>query len=230
MTNKKHYFTQVNEDAIIEYIKSKDSVIRTDLYVRLIEPVFSEMVNKIIFTYKFTNLPDINSLREECKIWLVTILDKFEPQKGYKAFSYFSVITKNWFIHEVKKTADRFKREKDFINQNSHKTSYDCDDSEGDKKYLESRENKEFWELLKMEMLDWDCELEDECCDSERKVLNAIQILLEHIEEVEIFNKKAFYLYLRELTGFSTKQIVTHLNHLRKKYKEFKKDWDDGEI
>jgi DNA-directed RNA polymerase specialized sigma subunit len=61
------------------------------------------MVDKIVFTYKFTTLPNIDSLRDECKIWLITILDKYDVNKGSKAFSYFSVITKNWFIHKVKK-------------------------------------------------------------------------------------------------------------------------------
>ena len=61
------------------------------------------MVDKIVYTYKFTTLPNIDELRDECKIWLTTILDKFDPSKGSKAFSYFSVITKNWFIHKVKK-------------------------------------------------------------------------------------------------------------------------------
>jgi hypothetical protein len=49
-------------------------------------------------------------------------------------------------------------------------------------------------------------------------------------EDIEIFNKKAVYLYLRELTGLNTKQIVTQLNKMRAKYRDFKHDWDDGKI
>ena len=71
------------------------------------------MVDKIVFTYKFTNLPNCDYLRDECKIWLVTILDKYDPNKGSKAFSYFSVITKNWFIHKVKQQQKKNKRELD---------------------------------------------------------------------------------------------------------------------
>jgi hypothetical protein len=70
-----------------------------------------EMVNKIIFTYRFTSLPNIDFLRDDCKVWLTTILDKYDPNKGSKAFSYFSVVTKNWFIHKVKKNASRSKKE-----------------------------------------------------------------------------------------------------------------------
>ena len=104
---KNHYFTQEHEDAIIRYAKSSCQRERTDLYIQYIRPAFNEMVDKIVFTYKFTNLPNCDSLRDECKIWLMTILDKYDPSKGSKAFSYFSVITKNWFIHKVKKQQNR---------------------------------------------------------------------------------------------------------------------------
>ena len=94
----KPYFTQVHEDAIVAYTNTDDIKKRTELYVKYIGPVFDEMVDKIVYTYKFTNLPNIDSLRDECKIWLITVLGKYDPNKGSKAFSYFSVITKNWFI------------------------------------------------------------------------------------------------------------------------------------
>jgi hypothetical protein len=45
-------------------------------------------------------------------------------------------------------------------------------------------------------------------------------------EDIEIFNKKAIYVYLREISGLSSKQIVQHLVKLRERYAEFKTDWD----
>ena len=69
------------------------------------------MVDKIVYSYHFTSLANIDDLRSECKAWLITILDKFDPAKGSKAFSYFSVVTKNWFIHKVKKQTKRCQRE-----------------------------------------------------------------------------------------------------------------------
>ena len=66
--------------------------------------------------------------------------------------------------------------------------------------------------------------------DSEKKVYEAIKILLSSIDEIEIFNKKAIYLYLREITGMNTKQVVSQLNKIRKKYRLFKTDWDNGKI
>jgi hypothetical protein len=61
---------------------------------------------------------------------------------------------------------------------------------------------------------------------NERKVLEAVKVLFENSEDIEIFNKKAIYLYLREITGLNTKQVVNNLNKLRVRYRDFKKQWD----
>ena len=65
---------------------------------------------------------------------------------------------------------------------------------------------------------------------NEKKVLYAVQMLLDEADNIEIFNKKAVYLYLREITGMNTKQIVTQLNKFRKKYKLFRDDWYNAKI
>ena len=70
----------------------------------------------------------------------------------------------------------------------------------------------------------------DQIKDNEKKVLEAIKILLESPDDIEIFNKKAIYLYMREITGLNTKQIVNSLNKMRKKYRIFKVKWDRGDL
>ena len=67
--SKRQYFTQVHEDAIVQYTNSEDIKERTELYINFIGPAFNEMVDKIVYTYKFTTLPNVDSLKEECKIW-----------------------------------------------------------------------------------------------------------------------------------------------------------------
>tara|TARA_R110002074_G_scaffold358803_1_gene531187 strand:+ start:68 stop:751 length:684 start_codon:yes stop_codon:yes gene_type:complete len=221
---KNHYFTKEHEQAIIDYANTRDVRVRTELYIKYIEPAFSEMVDKVVFTYKFTTLPNIDALRDECKVWLTTILDKYDPNKGSKAFSYFSVITKNWFIHRVKKTNTRIKREAAF------------EDITGDieQKYLASynpydrkREEAEFWNFLWGEIETWDTGTLKE---NEKKVLEAVKILLSSPDDIEIFNKKAIYLYIREITGLNTKQVVNNLNKMRVKYRLFKIKWNRGDI
>ena len=66
--------------------------------------------------------------------------------------------------------------------------------------------------------------------DDERKVLEAIKILFDSVDEIEIFNKKAIYLYMREITGLNTKQIVNNLNRIRQRYRTFKTEWEKGSI
>ena len=222
--NKNYYFTSDHEDAIIKYTNTDCIRIRTELYVKWIEPAFSEMVDKIVFTYKFTNLPNCDVLRDECKIWLMTILDKYDPNKGSKAFSYFSVITKNWFIHKVKRQQKQRRREVDYDNIPKKFEEEFLSTTES---YVTNREEEEFWTSFYGELKSWDSSTMKE---NDLKVYQAINILFESKDDIEIFNKKAIYLYLREITGLNTKQIVNSLKKFKKKYYSFKQDWQNGEL
>jgi len=222
---KRLYFTQVHEDAIVEYCQEATTYKRRcELYEDLIQPAFNEMVDKIVFTYRFTTLPNVEDLRDECKVWLTTILAKYDPNRGSKAFSYFSVVTKNWFIYQVKKTSKRAKREVDFNDVG--KEVFDALE-DGAKLAPNVIEEREFWENFYKEIDSWDS---NSMADNELLVYNAIRELFSSADQIDILNKKAIYLYLRELTGLTTKQIVSQLNKMRKKYKVFKKNWDEGKI
>jgi hypothetical protein len=182
------------------------------------------MVDKIVFTYRFTSLPNIDELRQDCKVWLTTILAKYDPNRGSKAFSYFSVITKNWFIHQVKKTTKRARREVDYekagkeINQTLQSSNNPIVED-----YIE----KEFWKHFYTELESWDS---SRMSENELLVYNAIRQLFASVEDLDLLNKKAIYLYLREITGLNTKQIVSQLNKMRKRYRSFRKNWDNGKI
>ena len=225
---KNHYFTKVHENAILAYAASDSNKEKTKLYIEFIQPAFSELVDKITYTYKFTNLPNVDSLRDDCKIWLTTILSKYDPNRGSKAFSYFSVITKNWFIHKVKKVNSQ--RRKEVLLEDISK-ELEQEYVSTTNKYESERENKEFWEFLLKEINDWRV-LEEETTGKPNEiiVLKAIQELLKDPKEIEILNKKAIYLYLRELTGFKTKQIAVCLKKFRIKYRKFRSEWDEGKI
>jgi len=220
---KRLYFTKVHEEAIIQYTLTRDRFEKDRLYGTLIQPAFSELVDKIIYTYKFNSLPNIEVLADECKIWLTTILDKFDPEKGHKAFSYFSVITKNWFIQKVKKNTKRLQREvrcddvyhevenEQFVTKNH---------------YEDDRAQREFWAALTSEIDGWK---QMPLKENEQKTILAIEDLMNSIEDIEIFNKKAIYLYLREISGLNTKQLVASLSNIKKRYREFKHEWINGD-
>ena len=130
-----------------------------------------------MFTYKFTTLPNIDSLRDECKVWLITILE----------LKYVSISNP----------------------------------------YSKDREREEFKIFLMKEIESWE---HDKMKENEEKVLNAIKILFDSADDIEIFNKKAIYLYLREITGLNTKQVVNNLNRMKGRYKIFREKWDEGEL
>ena len=60
--------------------------------------------------------------------------------------------------------------------------------------------------------------------------MQAIKILFESVDDIEIFKKKAIYLYIRENTGLNKKQVVRSLNKIKIKYRTFKVDWEDGKF
>lgn len=218
---KNQYFTKIHEEAIIKYALSEDKQEKSVLYVTLIQPSFNEMVDKIVFTYKFTSLPNIEDLKEDCKIWLTTILDKYDVSKGSKAFSYFSVITKNWFIHKVKKNSSGKEVALEDISQEFEEDNlFILND------YENSRDKSEFWYALWYEMDIWSKNIKK---NNEKIVYDAIRQLITKKEELEIFNKKAIYLYIREITGLNTKQIVSSLNKFKVNYFKFSKIWNSGE-
>ena len=221
---KNLYFTKVHEDAIVKYANTEDRALRSLLYIEYIQPAFDQMVDKIVYTYRFTTLPNIDYLKDDCKVWLTTILNKYDPNKGSKAFSYFSVVTKNWFIHKVKKTQKRNRTEV-FLEDMLEKAGEELESEEAT--YIDEREEAEFWASLNGEISTWDSFMLKE---NEKKVLMAVRIVLDSADEIEIFNKKAIYLYLREITGLNTKQVVNNLKKLRKRYKAFREKWENGEI
>jgi len=91
----------------------------------------------------------------------------------------------------------------------------------------DKREHAEFFLYLNGQLDNW---LEEADRPNDIKLLKAIKMLFEHSEQIEIFNKKAIYLYMREITDLNTKQIASSLSRFKIKYREFRRSWDDGEI
>ena len=109
------------------------------------------------------------------------------------------------------------------VKENQHEKLIYNDDT-----YLREREKSEFWYHLNSEVDRWsDSNLFIK--DNEKRVIKAVKILLENVQDIEILNKKAVYLYLREMTGLKTKQIVNTLNKMRTRYRYFILKYDRGD-
>lgn len=220
---KNYYFTRVHQDAIVKFVNSSDEDEKNKIYKEVIEPAISELVDKIAFTYKFTSLPNNEVLRSECKNWIITVLHKFDPTRGPTAFSYFTVVIKNWFIHKAKEVS----KEKsihicyeDYFTDESNENTFAVNG------YEENREEEEFWLSFFQDFEYWEPDLQG----NEKIVLDGVKKLLENIEQLEILHNKAIFMYLREITGLKTKEINATLPKLRELYVEFKKEWNQGKI
>lgn len=218
----KHYFTIVHEQAIIDYNSSPNPFHREKLFRNIIQPVFSEMVDKIIRTFRFNQLQNISLLAEECKTWLPSVLCKFNPEKS-KAFSYFSVIIKHWFMAEQKKQKTQQKKETqiidldEFIDYNDPNLIYY-------NTMLEDAEERQFFAKLQTDLRKWGDILPE---IGAFKVANAIADIMDEIDDVDVFNKKTLYFYLREMTQLPNKEIAEAVKALKEEYQGMRKRWEN---
>lgn len=239
---KKQYFTKEHQDAIVEYSRTDSKERKNVLYRDFIGPVFEEMISKIVYTYKFTSLSNLDEMKYECLIYLIEILHKFDPDKGYKAFSYFTVVTINWFIGKIKKENKRNRIEVsyDYVLSNSGDSKLNPgsinapndipeigEDLISRNTYEEDRNKKEFLEALMNKIDEWVLELNSKR-ENEKKILLSSKILFNSIDDIDVLYKKIIHAYIRNITGLNSKQVISNKSRIRKKYAEFVKDWNNG--
>lgn len=225
-SNNKNYFHKGTEAAILEFQQEQDAEVRKDIFVADIKPAFDKLVENIVNVYHFHSIGNIDVLRFDCVSMLFENLYKFDGSKGHKAFSYFNVIAKNWFIQRGKITKKRAK-----VDVHFDKSMLSYLESNSDKIVVPPHEDvvveAEFFGLLKDEIRSWENKFTK---SQEKTVLDAIMHLLENPDQPPLYNKKSIYCYLREMTNLNTKQIVTNLSKFRKRYSVFKKKYEAGKV
>ena len=148
---------------------------------------------------------------------MVMNMHKYEPDKG-KAFSYFSVVAKNWLI----------------LNNNRNYKMYKLHTSTDSVKYADKmnessidKENSDSMVLFFQEMTEW---LDENLTtlfrrDKDIRVADAVLYLMKNNQNIENFNKKALYILIREMTGSNTQHITRVINHLKKKYLQLSQNY-----
>ena len=97
---KKRYFTEDTDLAIKEYLASTNQDERDYIFKTRIYYAFYKLAENLIHTFKFyyTEVDNLEDLKHEVMCFLLEKLDYYNPNKGSKAFSYFSIVGKNYLI------------------------------------------------------------------------------------------------------------------------------------
>jgi len=207
------YFTQDTEDAIVEYLASDNQIERNRIYNERIEYGFYKLAENIIHTFKFyyTDTDTIEELKHEVITFLLEKLHLYNPTKG-KAFSYFGTIAKRYLI---------------VYNENNYKKlqeKADVDESDDEQMLLYENDKNIENAFNELSFMDQYIKYIDTHIyrlfpkKQDAQTADAIVELFRKRETLEIFNKKALYIYIREITDVSTPQITKIIKKLKAIY------------
>jgi hypothetical protein len=219
----KNYFTQETEDAIVAYNISTDFEERSKIYETKIHYAFFKLTQNIIHTFKFyyTEVDNIEDLQHEVITFLLSKIHKFDPSRGAKAYSYFGTIVKRWLI---------------LYNETNYKkrvksTPIATIEEDGNHSYvIEENNNMAVNKLSQNDKLSLFIDLYVEYCTSniynlfpkemDAKIADAILELFRKRENLDVFNKKALYIYIREMIDVKTPKITKIADRLYDVYKK----------
>ena len=199
----KNYFTQETEDAIVRYNGEEDSEVRSKIYEREIHYPFFKLTENIIHTFKFyyTEVDNIEHLQHEVITFLLSKIHLFDPSRGAKAYSYFGTIVKRYLIlsnqKNYKKRVEKSPYES-LLEDPKHSYTPSSDDAKDPlsdfiEEYVEYV-TENIFEIFPKEM--------------DAKIADAILELFRKRANIEIFNKKALYIFIREQVNVKTPKIT----------------------
>jgi hypothetical protein len=214
------YFTKNTDEHIVLFNLCEDKCEKNKIFERGIKGAFDKLIENLIYVYGYYAIEDTDTLKMECMSVLYEMLPKYNAALGTKGFSYFNVVAKNWFIHKLREKSKKNKLENELVaNIETEAAKYDI--SFIVQPHEDIVEERERWLELSEEIEEWKIVLKKK---AEHQILEAILFLLRNPDIINNYplNKKAVYLYLREMTGLNTKQVVLNL----KRIKELYDDWN----
>ncbi len=205
---KKLYFGPEVQDAIVRYNTSTNDAERNKIYGEEIHKAFDKLCENIINTFKFTYFDDpFVDVKHEVVAFMVMNMHKYDGSKGSKAFSYFSVVAKNYLILHNNSNYKKLKSHTDLKILDNHRQGGEDDLNMKDFTY----EIIQYFEVNMPTIFKKERDL---------KIGYAIIDLIKQREEIENFNKKAIYILIREMTDVETAHITSVVNILKKHYKK----------
>ena len=207
---KHYYFNIGTEKAIIRYNKTDDARLKNKIYSEHIAYPFDKLAENIIHTFKFYYF-DVPSeqVKHEVVSFLVMNMHKFKEGKG-KAFSYFSIVAKNYLILHNNKNYKNYK-----IHDKMDVLDYSSNIKDGETRSKVANFNEDYV----TEMLEYWEENLTNIFRRQKDILvaDAVLEMFRRRQNIENFNKKALYILIREMTGSKT-QHITRIVNVMKKY------------
>ena len=216
---KNYYFNQGTEKAIIRYNKTDDARLKNIIYNEHIRAAFDKLAENIIHTFKFYYF-DVGSIevKHEVVSFLVMNIHKFKEGKG-KAFSYFSIVAKNYLILNNNKNykMGKIHSEMKVLDYKRNLMSENTTSETSEKSVLFVDELHRFWDTNLTNIFRRDKDI---------RVADGVLHIFRIKENIENFNKKALYILIREMTGSNTQHITRIINVMKKYNKRLLLEFD----
>jgi len=216
---KNYYFNQGTEKAIIRYNKTDDARLKNIIYNEHIRAAFDKLAENIIHTFKFYYF-DVGSVevKHEVVSFLVMNIHKFKEGKG-KAFSYFSIVAKNYLILNNNKNykMGKIHSEMKVLDYKRNLMGENTMSETAEKSVLFVDELHRFWDANLSNIFRRDKDI---------RVADSVLHIFRIKENIENFNKKALYILIREMTGSNTQHITRIINVMKKYNKRLLLEFD----
>ena len=216
---KNYYFNQGTEKAIIRYNNTDDARLKNIIYNEHIAKAFDKLAENIIHTFKFYYF-DVSSIevKHEVVSFMVMNMHKFKEGKG-KAFSYFSIVAKNYLILHNNKNykMGKIHSQMDVLDYKRNLMGESTTTETAEKSVLFVDELHRFWDTNLSNIFRRDKDI---------RVADSVLHIFRIKENIENFNKKALYILIREMTGSNTQHITRIINVMKKYNKRLQYEFD----
>ena len=247
------YFSKETEANIVKYNSLdpiKDADERSDIYQDHIHYPFYKLTQNIIHTFKFyyTEVDNLEHLQHELMVFLLSKIHLFKPEKGAKAYSYFGTIVKRWLIvYNTKNYGKKIKNIQitdlaNYSNLDSSEpgfiSSQKMDDNidkvtqgefEGDEMSNKGYKYEDKLYIFIDQYVEYCTEKIFEIFPkgNDAQIADAILELFRKRDKIDVFNKKALYIYIREITDVETPIITKVTKKLKIVYKKLYTEFNE---
>ena len=225
---KKGYYEAKEEDAVLRFIAATTERDKRHIYNLELKKPIDKMIESIIRTYRLYRKDyNFTDLHADALSFLITKFDKFDPTMGKKSFSYFGTICRNYLYGEMIKAYKKSTRTLDYedvVNELMQRPDMivHIDKDEIDMAHFIDKLISELNEEL----------ANDKLSENERKIgLSLVEILqnwtllFDNFIGTPKFNKNLILLYLRNMTGLTTKEIRNAMRRFKSLYYMFKDNY-----